>query len=341
MGATKATDSGQGYGSAAASAGDRAAWMTGRVGLMVHWLYPQTRPEHGNGTADFDTAVDTFNLDRFLADFASTGAEWMMFTIGQNTGYYTSPNSILDTLSGPGHTSRRDLVAEMAAGIKKLGKRFVAYLPSEVHFQSDEIKAGFGWNPADQSNFQRRYTDFIREYSLRFGTDLDSWWFDGCYDWNEFNNQTYNWALWAEAARAGNPDAALAFNDGCFYLRKLLPVSPVQDYLSGEIGWLENGQIRLGRETELEGPGSLYLPSGPFVEDTHCRWHGQVPIDCLWMHTDPGPMPPPRFTDSNLQTFIDNCVSVGGAVTLNVGIYQEGHLAQATLKQLSRIKIPG
>jgi len=327
------------YGIADAAALDRTHWMTGKFGLMVHWLYPQTAAET-IGARDFDSAVDGFDLEQFLLDFSSTGAEWMMFTIGQNTGYYASPNSTLDRLVGGGHASHRDLVAEMAVGVKQLGKRFIPYLPSEVHFQSEEIKAGFAWNPADQSEFQRRYTDFIREYSMRYGTNLDSWWFDGCYDWDEFNNKTYDWDLWASAARAGNPEAALAFNDGCFYCRKTTPVTPIQDYLSGEIGWIEGGKIRLGTEKELDGPGTYVTADSRYIGDTKCQWHGQVPIDCLWMHSGPGPIDPPRFTDDNLESFVRNCVTVGGAVTLNVGIYQEGRLAPQTLEQLARIDLP-
>ena len=143
--------------------------MRGRWGLMVHWLYPQTASRSGTPPPSFDDTVDAFDLDGFLADFAATGADWMMFTIGQNTGYYAGPNAVLDRLVGPGHGSRRDLVGEMAAGLKRLGKRFIPYLPSEVAAQADEVRAGFAWDPADQSEFQRRYTDFIRDYSLRLG----------------------------------------------------------------------------------------------------------------------------------------------------------------------------
>lgn len=323
-----------------ASSQDRTYWMYGRYGVMVHWLYPQTAPQHGPSAVHFDAAVDEFNLERFLGDFAATGAEWMMFTIGQNSGFYASPSVTLDTLIGPGHASQRDLVREIAAGVKAQGKRFIPYLPSEVAAQSDAVRRGFRWKPGNQSEFQRHYTAVIREYSLRLGTELDGWWFDGCYDWDLFSNQTYDWPLWCEASRAGNPEAALAFNDGSFYLRKQTPVTPYQDYLSGEIGWLENGAIRLGRETEREGPGTLVMPQGRYVPGTYCQWHGQLPIDCFWLYTGAGLMDPPRYADAELDSFVKQCLAVGGAVTLNIGIYQEGHLAPATVAQLARLS-PG
>lgn len=320
-----------------ASARDRTRWMRGRWGLMVHWLYPQVGSATGAPVSGFDAAMDAFDLDGFLGDVTATGADWMMFTIGQNTGYYAAPSAVLERLVGPGHASRRDLAGEMAHGLKSRGKRFIAYLPSEVAAQSDAVRAGFAWDPADQSEFQRRYTDLIREYSLRLGKELDAWWFDGCYDWDLFHNSTYDWPLWLGASRAGNPDAPVAFNDGSFYLRKQEPVTPYQDYLSGEIGWLEGGRIRLGRETERDGSGTLVLPAGRFVPGTHCQWHGQLPIDCFWLYGGDGPMDPPRYSDQELDSFVKRCLAVGGAVTLNVGIYREGRLAEQTVAQLSRL----
>src|SRR6185295_15575947 len=108
-----------------ASSPHRAAWMSGRWGLMVHWIPPGPAPEKGIYIRDADDAVHTFNVDRFLHQFSGTNADWLIFTIGQNTGFYSSPNNTLDQLAGPGHTSRRDLVLELAQGVNRLGRRFI------------------------------------------------------------------------------------------------------------------------------------------------------------------------------------------------------------------------
>ena len=213
----------------------RVDWMPrGSFGVMVHWLAPGPARENGEYIHDLNQAVDGFDVERFVQDFRGTGADWLIFTIGQNTSYYASPNAVLDRLAGPGHCSKRDLVLEIAQRLHKIGKRFIAYLPSEVNAPQD-LHAPFAWNPKDQSEFQRRYTQFIREYSVRLGKNLDGWWFDGCYTWDVFPNRTYNWPLWFDAARAGNPDAAVAFNDGSFCIGITKPVTPLQDYLSGEV----------------------------------------------------------------------------------------------------------
>jgi hypothetical protein len=302
-------------------------------GLMVHWLAPGPAPEVGERLLEPDRAVDGFDLERFRTDFEQSGADWLIFTIGQNTGFYASPNAVLDRLVGSGHASRRDLVLEIARAVHRLGKRFIAYLPAEVNAQSPEIHAGFAWNPADQSEFQRRYTRFIREYAARLGSLLDGWWFDGCYTWPAFHNSLYDWPLWCGAARAGNPDAALAFNDGSFCVGIDRPLAPDQDYLSGEVEVLRTGMLRLGRGEDAP----LVLPLTRFVPGTSCQWHALVPIDCHWAHEAPGPMEPPRYRDDELFAFVKRCRSVGGAVTLNVGIYQEGHLGAESLSQLRRL----
>ena len=57
----------------------RVQWMKGKYGIMVHWLYPYFG-------GDVDEIVGGFNIDTFMSDFESSGAEWLIFTAGQNTG---------------------------------------------------------------------------------------------------------------------------------------------------------------------------------------------------------------------------------------------------------------
>ncbi|HRJ46652.1 MAG TPA: hypothetical protein PKY38_04775 [Opitutaceae bacterium] len=321
----------------AESAPDRAAWMSGHWGLMVHWIPPGPARENGPYIEDFDRAVSAFKVERFLQQFADTGADWLIFTIGQNTGFYASPNSVLDRLAGPGHCSQRDLVLEIAQGLHRLGKRFIPYLPAEIKAPT-QLHVAFAWNPADQNEFERHYTAFIREYSLRLGRLHHGWWYDGCYNWKAFRQALRHWDWWGDASRAGNPDAALAFNDGSYCCGLEKPVTPLQDYLSGEIWQLHGDRIVCGNPDE--GPVTYVLPTERFVTGTRCQWHGLLPIDCPWGYNHPptGPMPGPKYSDADLFSFVRQCLAVGGGVTLNVGIYQEGHLPEATLRQLDRMR---
>lgn len=332
----------------------RADWMkSGKFGLMVHWLAPGPAPEKGRQIKDFNKAVSRFDVDRFIGDFEKTKADWLIFTIGQNGGFYAGPNPVLDRLAGKGHCSQRDLLLEIAVRVKALGKRFIAYLPCEVNAQSAEIKKAFGWVSKEntaQREFQKRYTEFIGEYSLRLGRLLDGWWYDGAYTWKVFRNSFIRPNLYLGASRAGNADAAAAFNDGSFCVGNCKPVVKGQDYLSGETEVLMSGKVRLGREDNSKLLTPKFHTQRP---PASCLWHALVPIDCMWAHGNGffdwqkspykivlpgrGKMEPPLYTTADLKTLVGDFKSVGGGVTFNVGIFQEGGLGNKTINQLSKL----
>ena len=49
-------------------------------------------------------------------------------------------------------------------------------------------------------------------------------------------------------------------------------------------------------------------------------------------------MEPPVYSDNDLIKFVNDFTKTGGAVTLNVGIFQEGRLGNETVKQLENLK---
>ena len=205
----------------AATGGHRADWMSrGSFGLMVHYLISPSGNTPEEKTADFNRTVDGFDVPGFLGQVRSTGADWLIFTTGQNTRYYCSPNRFLDERK-PGHTSRRDLVLEIAQGMKASEKRFIAYLPAELS-APEELHEAFGWHKDDpkQAAFQPDYQEFIKAFSLQYGKHCDGWWFDGCYEWPVFPNRNMDFAGYVAAARAGNPQAIIAFNDGASALAR-------------------------------------------------------------------------------------------------------------------------
>lgn len=177
----------------------RAAWMKqGKFGVMVHWWPNVTPPQYGKRLEDNNKVADRFDLDRFIKDFRRTKADWLIFHIGS-----ASPNSALDRLVGPGHCTRRDLSLEIAKEVKKLGRRFIAYMATGLR------KKDFPPVELSEWELQLRHAAVIEEYAQRFGTLLDGWWFDGGSTAPEVRDAM---VLKLRAARAGNPDAAVTFN---------------------------------------------------------------------------------------------------------------------------------
>ena len=72
----------------------RVHWLKGKYGVMVHWLFPTYKNN------DIDSLANAFDIDLFMRDFEATGADWLIFTVGQNTGTYASPNSVIDKYCG-------------------------------------------------------------------------------------------------------------------------------------------------------------------------------------------------------------------------------------------------
>jgi hypothetical protein len=161
------------------------------------------------------------------------------------------------------------------------------------------------------------------------------------------------WEKWYEASRAGNNNAAITFSDASFCIGITKPIVASFDYLGGETDALINGKIKLGRGPKEEEP-RLFIPEHAYVEGTQCLYHALVPIDAYWAHCNPwlailnvpfipvipknqDEMEPPLYTDKDLFKFVGDFTKAGGAVTLNVGIFQEGRLGKETVKQLEKL----
>jgi hypothetical protein len=150
-------------------------------------------------------------------------------------------------------------------------------------------------------------------------------------------------------------------------------VIPGQDYLSGESEFLLKGKIRYGRGTDVLTPLATGLASkkpimGRGVTDCTgyvctlplpqpppaCIWHALLPIDCMWetgisfnldwqnpafkwVPPKPHKMERPLYTLTDLETVVRDFKSVGGGVTFNVGIFQEGGLGPDTVAQLAKL----
>src|SRR5687768_10067662 len=90
-------------------------WMSGRYGLGFHYIQNWMAETKDGGPVEWNRAVDSFDVNRFASEAASTGAKWVLFTVGQNSGYYTAPCAYMNSKSGyaPGERcSNRDLLMD-------------------------------------------------------------------------------------------------------------------------------------------------------------------------------------------------------------------------------------
>ena len=232
-----------------------------RWGLFCHYLAAPASSRGGaEVTADaWNRRLDAFDVETYADQLESVGAGYSIFTLGQNSGHYCSPNATYDGFVGrrPGLCSRRDLIAELAAALGKRGIALLVYVPS--HAPAVDVQAvealgctppwpdgGRGWSFRDDfhiapgtddrlSRFQRNWEAVLREWSERWGRGVRGWWVDGVFYADRMYNHPDepNFKSFAAALRAGNPDSIIAFNSGVHV--PVVSVTEYEDYTAGEL----------------------------------------------------------------------------------------------------------
>ena len=301
---------------------NRAAWMQeARWGVMNHyladWIARVEKMEMNVG--EWNKLIDNFDVEGLAKQLESIGVGYYLITLGQNSGYYLSPNATYDRYVGisPSKCSRRDLVSDLYKALHKRGIKLMVYLPAGAPSGDSIARERLQWQRAGHRNlqFQLKWEQVIREWSLRWGDKVVGWWFDGCYWPNSMYRypEPPNFASFAAAARAGNPDSAVAFNPGVY--NRLRSLTAYEDYLAGEINDPKAVDLRRavdGRHDGVQVHVLSYLGR---------RWG----------------MGEPRFSIEEVVRFSRERTRNGGALTWDVPIQPKGLMPQPFMEQLTAV----
>jgi hypothetical protein len=300
----------------------RAAWMReARWGVMTHYLADWQARAHGidMSVEQWNRMVDAFDVETLAAQLESVGAGYHILTIGQNSGYYLAPNETYDRIVGvgPSRCSRRDLVSDLAAALARRGIRLIVYLPSGAPAGDRTAREALKWQNGMHPNteFQWMWEQIIRDWSRRFGERISGWWFDGCY-WPNLmyrSEEPPNFGSFAAAARAGNPDSAVAFNPGV--VPRLISMTPEEDYTAGEISQPERLEIRRSQDGMLDGRQIQVL---------------------TYLGTTWG-LGEPRFAVEQAVGFSRVVWQAQGAITWDIPVAMDGSIPEGFLAQLRAI----
>jgi hypothetical protein len=289
--------------------------------VMTHYLADWQAHQHKlQMNADlWNKLVGGFDVEGMASRLESVGAGHYQISIGQNSGYYLSPNAAYDRITGirPGKCSQRDLVADLHESLRRRDIKLMVYLPSGAPGGDKAAVAALEWSdgPHPNKNFQFKWQQIIEEWSLRWGNKVSGWWFDGCY----FPNTMYrsvsppNFSSFAAAARAGNPDSCVAFNPGVIY--RILSVSPDEDFTAGEIDKPDLVSVHRSQNGRMDGT-QIHMLS--FLGET---WGSGAP----------------RFTSEQVVAFTRKIRELGGSVTWDVPVELDGTIAQPFLEQLGAL----
>jgi hypothetical protein len=210
-----------------------------RWGLFTHYLADSASNLKAIDlpVADWNQRIDAFDVEGLARQLAEAHVPYFVITLGQNSGYYLSPNQTYDDIVGiqPSKCSRRDLIADLAKALAPRGIRLMVYLPGMAPAADAIAKERLeGKSDERLTELQRNWEAVTREWSLRWGRTVSGWWIDGPYEKEKYQHpDAPNYRSFAEALKAGNPDSIVAFNNG---LRTpLYSITEYEDYTPGEI----------------------------------------------------------------------------------------------------------
>ena len=283
-----------------------------KFGVFVHYL---------GGGPGWNERVDSFDVEKFTGQIERTKAGYVILTLGQNSGYYCSPNATYEKYAGyktAERCSKRDLPMEIAEALAKREIRLMLYLPSRSPQRDKQAMAGLHdvheQQPAPQE-FTGIWSEVIAEWSLRYGRKISGWWFDGSYNtagWDDLS-KPYNWTTWAAACRAGNPESILAFNPGTRIDKAFTALTGQQDYTAGE-----QNKFQVTPESN-PAPSELL-------------WHILSFLGTRWAGKDG-----PTNSDEHMIDYVQKVNALGGVVSIDVNVSADGTIYEPHLRQLIAI----
>ncbi len=318
---------------------DTAWFRDAKWGVFCHYLGSPPSSDGGKElTAQaWNAQIDAFDVDALTRQLVAVRAPYFFITIGQNSGHYLAPNHTYDRLTGitPSKCSKRDLVKDLYESLEPHGIRLMVYLPSGAPAMDPQACKKLEWEWGFQDgwpnwrggrtgkrlvNFQRHWEAVIREWSLRWGRHVHGWWIDGCYFADEMyrHDDEPNFASFAAAMKAGNPQSIVAFNPGVGV--PLVCHSEHEDYTAGEIADTLPAGVSLPQRWIMRGEHRAQLHVLSYLGATWCG-EGR-----------------PRFPDAMAAGYTRHINDHEGVVTWDVPITKAGTIPQAFLDQLAALQ---
>jgi len=283
-----------------------------RYGVFMHFL-----PSDAASLA----RVGEFDVEALSRQLETLGAKYFVITLGQNSGFFISPNAAYDRFTGysPGERcSTRDLPLDLCRALSPRGIRLMLYLPCQTPNQDARAQKAFGLAQGQRDQpidleFAAKWAQVIQEWSDRYGDKVAGWWFDGGYEHVRFNEAIGE--VYAKAVKHGNPKAIMTFNPGV----RLIHYTQAEDYTAGE----------------LNEPFDV-LPASRWVDGS--QWHALTYLGSNWSHRDT------RHPTEKWVRWVSAAVAKGGVVTLDMGPNWDpksgpiGSLVEGQMTQVQAIK---
>lgn len=296
-----------------------------RYGIGVHWT-AQTVPQHG-APLPFQKAVDAFDVKRFVDQLTYAGADYLLFTAAHALQMLPAPHPVIDRIL-PGRTCKRDLLAELADALAARQKHLLVYYNHSCNRAEDRAwEQAVGYHARDKRRFAENLMEIVGWMGERYKDKIKAWWFDSPYSLDsrgphnsvstDMSGFQFPWERFTVAAKQGFAGRLVTYNPG---VAQTFLYTTHQDYWSGEL-------------VNLKTPAKArYLENG-------LQWFGWTCIeDRGWVHHKINTeIPKPLYPDEAVVSYVRECNAHQAPMTFNVGIYQDGAMAAASVEQLRRL----
>jgi hypothetical protein len=297
-----------------------------RYGIGVHWT-AETVPRVGQ-PLPFQKAVEAFDVKRFIDALVYAGADYLLFTATHALQMLPAPNPTIDEIL-TGRTCKRDLLMELGDGLAARGKHLLVYYNHSCNGNDDpEWRKAVGYDGQDKNVLAKNLTAIVGWMGERYKDKIKAWWFDSPYSLDsrgphnsvstDMTGFQFPWERFTVAAKRGYPSRLVTYNSG---IAETFLYTTHQDYWSGEL-------------VDLKTPAKArYLNNG-------LQWFGWTCLeDRAWAHYRSNTeIPKPLYSDEEVIAYVRTCNSHQAPMTFNVGIYQDGTMAPASVEQLHRVR---
>jgi hypothetical protein len=282
--------------------------------------------DKGFTAAQWNAAVNSFDVPAFAAQVQATGAKNILLMLGQNTGYYCSPNAPYEKYAGvqPGtRASTRDLPMEIADALLPKGIGMYLYLPQDVGWGDSKAASGFGLsalaldNWVVDSSFTPKWNEVVKTWADRYGTKVKGWFFDG-YD-SRWGVTTAMGQTYRNTVLAANPCGIATFNGAN----------------GNGMSDTERGETRIDAATGLPARG---LPTSRWTSSSDIQTMWDFPLQAAWGQAI-ADNSPAIYSNANLAKFIAAAVKAQTVFALDVRTSFSGKLSTPIYEQLLAIKL--
>ncbi|HEX3572041.1 MAG TPA: hypothetical protein VHU44_14580 [Acidobacteriaceae bacterium] len=290
-----------------------AKWLgDAQYGLMFQWGQ-WGYPEHGQ-PKPWPKMIDDFDVEKFADMVQSTGAGYVIWSPVWRTFYFPAPIQSIEQVM-PGHTSKRDLIGDLADALNRRGIKFVLY------FNGSALTSFRGADPnqvGTDAQFRKKWIAITTEVGERYGNRVAGWFIDEGWYPSPFEEEN-------RALKAGYPGRFVSFND---WIRPR--TTDFQDVQMGEgFNGLNNGAGRLfpdgppvgGDGVYVEGPHKGLQAHGMFVLDgpDWGVWHPDTIIA------------KPKLTPEQIVEMAKNAKAHHVAISFDILMYEDGSVSPASL----------